>query len=352
MLYTIQLFKSVPMVKITPIFAVTLALCAARLAFAAPPDPVTAPAAEPVRYHVCDAHLHFVDFLQHTDGITALLAAMDKAGIDEAMISGMPLMKEWSLSEGPQPQYYLEDDARCYWYSATDVEVARVVSALPARDRARFHPFICGFNGADRNAVEHVRRMLEWYPGLWQGIGEIMTRHDDLTALTYGDPPHADSPSLDPIYDLAAEMNMPVSIHSDIASVWKREPIYAVEMEHAVSRHPKTKFIWCHAGISRRINVPSVVDELKRMLTTYPNLSVDISWVVFEDYVLKDGTPDAKWVSIIEQFPDRFMIGSDIVGHFATYPHEMQKYYKLLDALKPGTAKKVGRDNFLALLKK
>ena len=42
---------------------------------------------------------------------------------------------------------------------------------------------------------------------------------------------------------------------------------------------------------------------------------------------------------MIEKFPSRFMIGSDIVGHFAGYPHEMQKYYKLMDALKPETAK-------------
>jgi len=229
------------------------------------------------------------------------------------------------------------------------VEVAREVGALPPEQRKRFHPFICGFNGADRNAVEHVRRMLEWYPGFWQGIGEVMTRHDDLTALTYGDPPHADSPSLDAIYDLAAENNLPVSVHSDIASVWKREPIYAGEMENAVSRHPKTHFIWCHGGISRRVNVPSVTAELERLLATYPNLSVDISWVVFEDYIVKDGTPDPKWVAMIEKFPGRFMIGSDIVGHFATYPHEMQKYYKLMDALKPETAKKLGKENFLVL---
>ena len=309
-------------------------------------------AAAPVKYRLSDCHLHLVDFLQRTDGIKIVLEAMNKAGVDHTMICGMPLVKEWAMSEHEQPQYYLDDDARCYWYSATDALVARELSKLGDEDRKRFHPFICGFNSADRNAVDHVKRMLEWYPGLWEGIGEIMTRHDDLTALTYGDPAHADAVSLDPIYNLAAEQDLPVSVHSDISSVWRRQPIYVSEIENAIARHPKTRFIWCHAGISRRINVPTITDELRRLLKSYPNVWIDIAWVVFEDYIAKDGKPAPEWVKLIEEFPDRFIIGSDKVGKFTNYPPEMQKYYLLLDALQPETAKKVARDNFLSTLPK
>ena len=303
-----------------------------------------------IRYHTVDCHLHLVDFLQHTDGIKAVLAAMDRSGVDESMVCGMPLVKQWSLSEPKQPLYYLDDDSRCYWYSATDVFVARQIESLSAKDRARFHPFICGFNSDDRNAIEHVKRMLEWYPGVWQGIGEVMTRHDDLTALTYGDVAHADSISLDPLYDLAAENDMPVSVHSDVSSVWRREPLYIGEIENAAKKHPKTRIIWCHAGVSRRIDVPTLPAEVRRLVSTYPNLYIDLSWVVFETYLTKNGQPVNDWVSLIEDFPTRFMIGSDKVGKFDNYHEEMQKYYVLLDALKPDTAKKVAHENFLAVL--
>lgn len=305
---------------------------------------------KPIRYHSVDCHLHLVDFLQHTDGIQAVLKAMDRSGVDEAMICGMPLVKQWSLAEPTQPQYYLDDDSRCYWYSATDVLVARQIESLSPKARARFHPFICGFNSDDRNAIEHVRRMLEWYPGVWQGIGEVMTRHDDLTALTYGEPAHADSLSLDPLYDLAAEHDMPVSVHSDVSSVWKREPLYIHEIENAVKKHPRTRIIWCHAGVSRRIDVPTLPAEVRRLLATYPNLYVDLSWVVFETCLTKNNQPVDDWVQLIEAFPTRFMIGSDKVGKFDNYHEEMQKYYVLLDALKPDTARKVAHDNFLAVL--
>ena len=128
----------------------------------------------PIKYHLSDCHFHFVDFLQRTDGIKAALAAMDAAGVDDTMFSGMPLVKKWSTQANSVALYYLEDDARCYWYSATDVFVAREVQTLSESERKRIHPFICGFNGSDRNAVDHVQRMLEWYPGLWEGIGEVM----------------------------------------------------------------------------------------------------------------------------------------------------------------------------------
>lgn len=313
-------------------------------------EPQQTASAGPIRYRVSDSHFHFVDFLQTTDGMDALLKAMDVAGIDHVMFSGMPLVKKWNADDPRKPLYYLEDDSRAYWYSATDVLVARAVERLPQEQRRRFHPFICGFNGTDRNAVDHVKRMFEWYPDLWEGIGEVMARHDDLTALTYGETAHADHVALDAVYALAAEHDLPVSVHSNIGSVWLREPIYLHEMENAVKNHPKTRFIWCHAGISRRINVPTLTDELRRMLKKYDNLWVDISWVVYEDYIAPNGRPNAEWVRLVEEFPDRFMIGTDKVARFHNLPEEIMKYYSLLDALSPETAQRVARTNFLQVL--
>jgi hypothetical protein len=276
-------------------------------------DPAT------VKYRMADCHLHLVDFLQRTDGIRAALAAMDRCGVEEAIIHGMPLVKEWPQDERMRPEYYLEDDSRCYWYSATDVLVARQVQSLPPDLQRRFHPTICGFNGADRNAVDHIKRMIDWYPEFWQGIGEVMTRHDDLTALTYGDPARADNLALSRVFTFAGEHDLPVFLHSNIGSVWKHEPIYLPEVETAVRDHPKTRFIWCHGGISRRIEVPSLTQDLEAMLRKYPNLHIDISWVVYETNLLKDGSPDPKWVQLIEQFPDRFIIGSSSTTNSSTH---------------------------------
>jgi len=73
------------------------------------------------------------------------------------------------------------------------------------------HPFICGLNSADRNVVDHVERMLALYPGFWYGIGEGFLRHDELTALTYGDAPQAISSAFGRLLDLAAAHDLPFS---------------------------------------------------------------------------------------------------------------------------------------------
>lgn len=302
------------------------------------------------RYRVADAHLHYLDFLQETDGASAALAAMNSAGVEHAMISGMPLVKKWHAADPRRPKYYLEDDSRTYWYSATDVLVAHAIESLPNEQQQRFHPFISGLNGTDRNAVDHIRRMLDLYPDFWEGIGEVMARHDDLTALTYGEAARADHVALDAVYELAAERDLPVSVHSNIGSVWLREPIYLHEMENALKRHLRTRFIWCHAGISRRIEIPTLTEDLRRLLSTYANLWIDLSWVVFDEYVAPDGKPAPAWIELAEEFPDRFMIGSDTVGHFTALPAAIQRYYVFLEALEPETRAKVARENFLSVL--
>jgi hypothetical protein len=53
---------------------------------------------------------------------------------------------------------------------------------------------------------------------------------------------------------------------------------------------------------------------------------------------------------LIEEYPGRFVIGSDAVGFFDEYKPTLQRYYLLLDALRPATAQRVTHDNFLALL--
>ncbi|HUO81781.1 MAG TPA: amidohydrolase family protein [Gammaproteobacteria bacterium] len=302
-----------------------------------------------------DAHLHFVDYFQESEGMDALFEAMDEARVDHAMLSGMAVKKKWAASEPQKPEYVFGDDAGVYWYGLTDVIVARAVSELPAARRARLHPFISGFNPTDKNAVEHVRRMLEWYPGLWQGIGEVITRHDDLTALIDGEPPRASHAALDPVYTLAAEHALPVLVHSNITSVRIRKPLYLEELESALAKHPRTRFIWAHAGtsaeVNRRIDLKFLDKEVERLLGAYPNLWIDLSWSVLDDYLL-DGDEDVNrhWIEIIERHPERFMLGSDLLGRFGNMPKKFRAYRALLDALSPECARLVARDNFLSIL--
>jgi len=309
-----------------------------------------AAAAEKPRYEIVDAHLHFLNFVQETAGMDLFFNAMNDTGVTESVVIGMPVVKKWDEGDAKRPTYYLDNDSRTYWYSATDFLVARAVLDLPKDKQARLHPFICGFNSADRNAVDHVERMLALYPNFWQGIGEVFLRHDDLTALTYGDVPRATSSAFGRLLDLAAARDLPMLVHSDIGPARLEHPDYLGEIESAIRTHPNTRVIWAHAGISRRIVIANHTDILRRMLGQYRNLTIDLSWVIFEQELAPGGALDRKWVSLIEEYSGRFVIGSDTVGFFDQYKPTLQRYYLLLDALKPETARNVAHDNFLALL--
>lgn len=307
-------------------------------------------------YRYSDAHLHYVDFFQESDGMQKLLANMDAASIDHVMISGIPVAKKWHENEPKRPRYYAGDDAPVYWYSATDVLVAAALDELDKDQRRRFHPFLSGFNPNDKNADAHIRRMLELHPGVWQGIGEIFTRHDDVTALTEGDTPRANNEALGRVYKLAAEFDLPVMLHSNITSKRERNPLYQEELEQALAAHPQTRFIWAHAGTSMELHrhqekLEFLFEVVEQLLETYPNLYIDLSWTMLEPYLLDaKGKPDPAWVALVERHPDRFMLGSDVVGRFDSLEQGMAAFAPFLDALSADTARRVARDNFLAIL--
>lgn len=307
-------------------------------------------------YAYSDAHLHYVDFFQETAGMPKLLKAMADNRIEHVMISGVPVAKKWHEDEPKRPRYYAGDDADAYWYSATDVIVAAAVNKLTPEQRQHFHPFLSGFNPNDKNSAAHIQRMLDLNPGLWQGIGEVFTRHDDLTALTSGDTPRANNEAMTRIYHLAAENDLPVLVHSNITSKREKNPLYLAEIEEPLRNHPHTRFIWAHAGTSLEIHrhqtqLDFLLPTLTRLLEAYPNLFIDLSWSVLTPYLLDEaGQPRPEWVSLVARFPERFMLGSDVVGRFKTLGKQMHGFTPFLDALPPEVARQVARDNFLAVL--
>ena len=309
-------------------------------------------------YAYSDAHLHYVDFFQETAGMDTLLQAMASNRIEHVMISGIPVAKKWHEDEPKRPRYYAGDDADAYWYSATDVWVAAAVNALTPERREHFHPFLSGFNPNDKNSAAHIQRMLDLNPGLWQGIGEVFTRHDDLTALISGDTPRANNEALHNVYTLAGEHDLPVLLHSNITSKREKNPLYLSELEEPLGKHPKTRFIWAHAGTSAEIHrhqtqMPFLLPTLERLLATYPNLYIDLSWSMLTPYLLDgQGRARPEWVALVERFPDRFMLGSDVVGRFDKLGEEMRSFDPFLDALPQSVARKVARDNFLSVLPK
>ena len=312
---------------------------------------------QPMIYELTDAHTHYTDWFQNTEGIDSFLESLDAAKVSDAVLFGIPLRKMWTSENGLDKDSARKyDDSRRVWAAETDYIVAAAfVHASPAQKK-RLHPFICGINGNDMLALDHVKRLIQLYPGMWKGIGEIFSHHDLVSWTTYGEIPRPDSEAYDMVYKFAAKYNMPVNIHSNItssASASSPLPLFRGQMENALGNNPGTTFIWAHVGISNSLHVYNLPEIAAELLDQYPNLNFDLSWLVYENDVAKDGKLVPEWVGLLNRYSDRFMLGSDFVGHFKpveTYRKEIRKYDLLLNALKPSAAVRIAHDNFLRLL--
>ena len=65
--------------------------------------------------------------------------------------------------------------------------IAHEYLSLPPKDRARLDPMITGFNPTDMYAVDHIRRVLEMYPGVFSGIGEFSIHKEFVSGKVAGD---------------------------------------------------------------------------------------------------------------------------------------------------------------------
>jgi hypothetical protein len=298
------------------------------------------------KHRLVDAHLHVVNFIQETPGGLALIDHMDRAHVDKAVIFGLPVTKVWAEYDREEPDYYLANDARCYYYGYTDVLVAELVRALDPASRQRLFPLLCGFNPTDRMGLRHVKRLFERYPDVWCGIGELLLRHDDLTALTYGDAARANHHALWPIYEFAGEHDLPVLIHHNVTSVTTHShPIYLWEFEEAVRDFPRTRFVLAHCGMSRRVEVPFYYQMVARLLDQYPNVSVDYSWIIFDVSICPEGHPDEAWLALTETHSTRVCLGSDLVTRFERLGPELHRFDVFLDQLSEEARANVGWRN-------
>jgi predicted TIM-barrel fold metal-dependent hydrolase len=100
-----------------------------------------------------------------------------------------------------------------------------------------------------------------------------------------------------------------------------------------VRDHPRTRFVFAHCGMSRRVNVPFYHQMVERLLDQYPNLYVDFSWIVFDVVICPEGRPSEDWLALTERYSERICLGSDLVTRFERLGPELQRYDPFLDQL-------------------
>ncbi len=202
------------------------------------------------------------------------------------------------------------------------------------------------------------------------GFGEVTAEHLSLPNMKVDGSNHfnnsveADHPLLLLLADIAAEKDVPIDIHFDIFPVTMPTPERLASgnppilkenqpaFERLLSHNPKARFNWAHVGSDpARQRTP---DLMRDLLTRHPNLYSAFR-VALNDPIPtvpldNQGILKPEWRKLIEDFPDRFTMHTDIF-YVSTWPprrgpkqsHEFAK--RLLEQLPPDIARKLAYEN-------
>ncbi|HYA40961.1 MAG TPA: hypothetical protein VEF34_06640 [Syntrophobacteraceae bacterium] len=301
---------------------------------------------------IADSHFHNANYAMQGVPFKTIIDKYMGDKIARSVAFPLPLQQKWDRFEHyaddlVPPNYYLGPKAGLYYYSAIDVMTAMDYLSLSTADRDRLDPMIVGFNPMDQYGVNHIKRMLILFPGVFSGIGEFSV-HKEIVSEKISDDPvktilakdetvppdAADSernslynPSLKTILDFAGEAGLMVCLHSDIyparvsfdgrvVSLSPEAP-YTAGMKHLCSQSPKAKVYWAHTGLGRFVkpaaNHLRIVSEV---LDACPSWYTDLSWDLVQAYIVdpKPGMPSIDdWAGFIRKYQDRVLWGSDTV---------------------------------------
>jgi Amidohydrolase len=294
-----------------------------------------------------DVHFHLTNYIQQGLEPRQFLRIMGNR-VNRSTLFGIPLQQQWSYANSGDfaPTYYLHSDAPLYYYSFTDAYIASVYRALSKDEQARFDPMITGFNPADMYGVDHIRRVLKVFPGVFTGIGEFTIHKEFVSSKISGETASLTNPALDRILDFAGEAGLVVLIHNDIDMPFAKtdaEPVYLTQMKAVLKRHPKTTIIWAHVGLGRIVHpiqvsaeaaerTPTQLDIVETLLSdpAYSHVNFDISWDEVAKYAVATPESITRVASMLNKYPARFLFGTDTVA-----PASANAYFAVFDMWAP-----------------
>jgi Amidohydrolase/EF hand len=200
------------------------------------------------------------------------------------------------------------------------------------------------------------------------GFGEFTALHFSFFNEHPFEEVRPDHPLFLLLADIAAKNDVPIDLHVEaVPEDWVvseelhkkspqnpdlvRENISA--LERLLAHNTQANIIWVHVGMDS--TGARTVDLTRRMLRSHPNLYLSISSfqnATGNNWFIRPGrglNPD--WRGLILEFPDRFMIGSDIFFQPRTvwheFPQPLERAIEIVrqPLLPPAVARKIAFEN-------
>ncbi|HUL32062.1 MAG TPA: amidohydrolase family protein [Thermodesulfobacteriota bacterium] len=316
----------------------------------ATPTPTSAPVPTPIPTHkdslpLIDAHNH----LPRGVSIERVIKLMDEAGVRATTL--MPVYYGGNKGQG---QGISDENLVLEFYNK---QPDRIIPILGMQ-----RPVLLSTNlwTSHDIAAEKLLRFAEskLQTGIFRGVGEFILWHYpyDFPSGPRGGTVKipADTPLMKRFLDLAARYRVPVIIHYEIDD----ESFSALKRMLEYGRG--ATIVLAHGGRADPPTLMAILDE-------YPNVFCDLGgmtrhggygrvsggqgrWTVKNP--IDDGTGHLRreWKALYEQYPDRFMIGTDLAhpepwvipGHYKLC---IDEFRTLLSDLSPDAAERIGFKN-------
>jgi predicted TIM-barrel fold metal-dependent hydrolase len=217
------------------------------------------------------------------------------------------------------------------------------------------------WHGNDKGFLENLR--IDVRSGKYFAMGEFEARHYPSSTNDRDVHMPVDSETMQVVFELSNETGIPFLIHHEA------EDALFPELERMLAKYPKAKVVWCHVGRNRnpetwkRFRKP---DGVREMILKYPNLYFDLVQSKPGSKYRGTGYPDAimydssfigfnlnsEWKKLFEEFPDRFVIGSDVnTGRFENYDRVIDTFRTIvLKNLSKDVAEKIAFKNAWKLM--
>lgn len=205
-----------------------------------------------------------------------------------------------------------------------------------------------------RTIVDLMRVFDHEFKGVFRMVGEINLNKQALGRLPTSGFNQVESVGQDfkednHVRDMMSyleEKDYPIACHSDIGRDAAEYPEgYPTKLADApeewsenlhiieafATAYPKNKIRWCHMGLSAELTqiTPEVHrDVVKNMLSQHSNVTCDVSWRVLYEQMLQHPEKAALYIDLFNEFPDRFLSGTDFVASKGGLHNTSAKTYR------------------------
>ena len=190
------------------------------------------------------------------------------------------------------------------------------------------------------------------------GVGELGLMHFNKLGdqnVVYIRP---DFPPLLEVVDQVGQRGGWIQLHAE-----PRDPAgnvsHHAELAQALAlwtaRQPRLRIMLSHTGMTSAANARLILQSYPQVTMSIKLMSVNASgWRHLEPLLNADGDLYEDWAQLMEDMPDRFVIGSDAkfgasLKHSAesetAYPQIISRFRRMLGSLEPSAARKIAQGN-------